>query len=722
MTSNRSLLFCWFAATGAALCGQSAPNDEPSGAIALSTGINPAAPGGADAAVFDNVGATDTAGYAACDAFQPRRDVYFTYVAEHTGHTVFSLCKPAGLAGGTLRKASILVYNAAGTILLGCDEGACSEWDENLSACHFSTVINVTYLIRVGSKSGNNSGPSLPPATGSFRVTISKVQAVADACASAVPLPAAEGAIAGSTIGITPGGGLPASACGAGLSDVWYAFTPPSDGWFAIDAEVPRLSVGSAPLNPLAVLSQLRLFDAAAGCGALVEVACDSFSPYLSAPVVGGTPYLVALGRDPAVFGGRFLSTWRFVPAPPPNDACSAAIPVVPGVQYGTTFGATAGADLASSPPAEDVWYAYAAPVGGLVYAWGVGAAVTACVGACGSLSLVGLGNGTPAHPVRFEAAAGTTYYFRCYRNLASGGFEAFDDAFRFTLMAEAPPAPNPTAATAIELFDGVNPVPPDGAPGAFFTNLNGAVEISMAPFPIPSPEPVVWFRHVATAEGLLVETCPAPGFDAGGAFGPVVAVFEDLGGAPGAFVANGAPECDGGCRVSFLTDPGQAFLFRLTTNTPDSAIALGAGTFRLRVRHAARGFILPGCGMSATATSLTGPPPILGTSFNLNVSHVAINTPTVTLFASTCPAAPIPVWVGGMTCDAYVDVFSTAFVVLATQATTPCNCSSWSATIPLTLPADPALDAVRLCLQAGWANPAGFVFLSSGLEAVLGA
>jgi hypothetical protein len=709
LSSIRVCVLCWWAATAAALCGQAPVNDEPSGAIALASGVNPSAPAGADSAFFSNQGATDSVGLTTCHPQQPQRDVFFTYVAEHTGHTVFSLCRPAGMVPGTLVAARIHVYNSAGTILLGCDYGACAGFDDDgLSACHFSTVVNVTYLIRVGSHESNER-----PTPGTFRVVVVKSETPADACASATPLPSLDGAVSGTTVGCTAVG-LPSSACNSVIPsapDVWYSFTPTSNGFFAAAVEIVRLSAGTATLDSFLTMRQARLFDASAGCGALVEISCGAQFPELGAAVVAGTPYLVAIGKDAASFGGRFLLSTRFVPTAQANDACANATPIAAGTTDGQTFGATVGDVPGSTSP--DVWYAFTASHTGPVVAWALSSTSQLAVysGSCGALAAYGVGQGVPFSPSRFFAFAGATYLLRVARFPTPVGFPEPPDAFSLTLIADAP-ASNATVATPLEIFDGLNP--PVGDPP--LTTLGGEIDVTTATGAV---EPVVWLRHVATTDGLLLETCTSPG----SVEKPRFTVFADLGGVPGASLGSSATFCDGGALSSFLVNAGSAYLIRMTTGSAMTAAVRTAGTFTLYVRHIATGAVFPPCNIPGTFPSLTGTLPLIGAPVLLTARFLPPDATSVTFFGGLCPAAPFSISAGPGNgfCLVHVDAFDPSFFVLATVPVVSVPGNTTTGLLPLVIPPDPTLDGARVCLQAGGSSFQAPLFLTTGLEAVLG-
>jgi hypothetical protein len=147
-------------------------------------------------------------------------------------------------------------------------------------------------------------------------------------------------------------------------------------------------------------------------------------------------------------------------PAPPANDACSAATPISDGTTPGTTFLSTynpADGTSACDPTGNDVWYSYTATLNGTlsirtctsaidtvvsVHPTPCGGAAIACNDDCG-----GSPCGAPASCLTVSIASGTTYLIRVSdKSIGTGG------TFNLTLSSALA---NDTCATAIPITCG---------------------------------------------------------------------------------------------------------------------------------------------------------------------------------------------------------------------------------------------------------------------------
>jgi hypothetical protein len=95
---------------------------------------------------------------------------------------------------------------------------------------------------------------------------------------------------------------------------------------------------------------------------------------------------------------------------------------------------------------------------------------------------------------------------------------------------AEAQAPSNNGCSTPLVVFDGVNPQPPNGTSGQYFTNV-GATNSSTSSFPIECGAAFnkdVWFEYTASRTGTYsIRTCTPSGFTAGSLTETVIAVYD---------------------------------------------------------------------------------------------------------------------------------------------------------------------------------------------------
>jgi hypothetical protein len=114
-------------------CAPLLGNDECAGAIPLSDGVNPSAPAGASGATYSNVGATESAGFAASAACTSSAlntgtsDVFFSYTSSVDGVVRVSLCTPAGFSVGSLSDTVLEVYPSTACPSGGVPALACND-------------------------------------------------------------------------------------------------------------------------------------------------------------------------------------------------------------------------------------------------------------------------------------------------------------------------------------------------------------------------------------------------------------------------------------------------------------------------------------------------------------------------------------------------------------------------------------------------------------------
>lgn len=349
----RAIPLFLLAAILAPTAGAQAPaNDDCSGAIPISAGVNPQPPTGS-ANFFSNFGATVSAGYPneiACGvAYGMTNDVFFAYTAPTTTFVSFSVETPPGFGPGTLSDAMISVHTAD-----SCPDGApslgCAGGPFGNPTLLTAVMGGATYYLRVGAW-----GYFTP--TGTFRVTVTENAAAPnDDCASALPLGPADAdgatsALSDSTLATLTA--IPGVYAGLSLVDVWFSYAPPQ----TVSAYL------HSPTNDAPFVEILS-----GNCAGMTSLALAS---YVTAPVTlqaGQTYYLRAM-RSPGAQSGPFQITLHTKPI---NDEPAAALPLSDGLNpnapngsaasYFTNRGATAtpsGPGVAGSN--HDVFFTYVA-------------------------------------------------------------------------------------------------------------------------------------------------------------------------------------------------------------------------------------------------------------------------------------------------------------------------------------------------------------------------
>jgi hypothetical protein len=298
-----------------------------------------------------------------------------------------------------------------------------------------------------------------------------------DAFAAALAIAGDRGSVEGANAGATKEPGEPAHAGNAGGASVWFRWTAPRDGQFAV-------ATGQSDFDTL-----LAVYTGP-GLGALAPVAADDDSgpgptSEVSFRAAGGTVYHVAvdgfLGKV-----GRVALDWRPAPA---NDNFADA-QTVEG-EGGTTKSPGTGATKEAGEPSHagegeadrSVWFRWTAPatlrVGFVVR--GDADRVAAYTGTTlDTLTRVGSQGGR--WPV-FDATAGATYHL------------AVEGAGRETVLLWQPGPPNDDFAEAAAIA---------GASGRVRGSTVAATRQAGEPRHGPGSRASVWYRWRAPRNGLL--------------------------------------------------------------------------------------------------------------------------------------------------------------------------------------------------------------------------
>jgi hypothetical protein len=353
---------------------QTPPNNNCTGPIGVSVGVNPASPLGASGNVYTNVNATTSTSFpaeTACGDGSPfTLDVFFTYTAAASGSTTVQTCTPPGFAPGTLLDSMVAVYAASacpsGSPSLACGDESCNG---SLSSAVFTAVVGTSYLIRVGSWNGAS--------TGTFYLTI-LVPVTNNECSSAVPVdlgvnPSAPAGLTGSTfsnVGATTSSGFPPeSVCAGGgalTEDVFFTYTSAVDGPTTVATCTPP-GFASGSLGD----SMIAVYESSACSAGAPSIACDDQGcgnlSQTTFTATAGATYLVRVGSwDGDGVGSFYLTISHPTPS---NDEPTGALVLSDGVNPSppagsttlyTNVGASSSASyLGATVMSRDVFFSY---------------------------------------------------------------------------------------------------------------------------------------------------------------------------------------------------------------------------------------------------------------------------------------------------------------------------------------------------------------------------
>lgn len=199
-------------------------------------------------------------------------------------------------------------------------------------------------------------------------------------------------------------------------------------------------------------------------------------------------------------------------------------------------------------------------------------------------------------------------------------------------VVAQAPA--NDGCSTATPVFDGVNPIAPEGFSGNRFTNVgatnSGGYGVDCVAATHFNKD--VWFTYVSSLTGFVsVGTCTPAGFSAGTLIDTTLAVYA-IGSCPGGATALACNDdaCTNLSSVTFAAQQGQSYLIRV-----GSWSTTASGTFYLTV---APQMPNDACGAASTldvGTSAGSPVYTLGTTYAMT------NTPNL-LACGPVPSADV--------------------------------------------------------------------------------
>jgi hypothetical protein len=255
---------------------------------------------------------------------------------------------------------------------------------------------------------------------------------------------------------------------------VWFTFTATETRWLDISA-----SLGGYPPATIAVFS--------GSPGSLTQVACNQNQVTYVAQ--SGTTYYFMVQPAYGLPGGQLTFSADWGPAPPVNDDFANAT-IITGLPFSTTEDTT-GATQAPDDPycygaGGTVWFQFTPTASARLEinltASDYPARVSVFTGTRGNLSTVACGDTT--EDLRFNAAAGTTYYFM-FDNLYYG---YNGGQLNFTVSLAPPPPPNDDFDNATV----ISTVPYSNTEDT--SDATSAVDDPNC-FTLPGSDPTVWYK-----------------------------------------------------------------------------------------------------------------------------------------------------------------------------------------------------------------------------------
>ena len=320
------------------------------------------------------------------------KDVFYTFTPGSTGFYTFSLC-------GSDFDTTVAVMTACGAAaanVVACNDDASPTCGLNGESRINAVALTggVTYIVRVAGYG------TTAPDSGNFILSVGAAATppANDSCASAASfsIPGAGGTVSGTCVDATQDGDSTCDETGYTAVDVYYSFTPSSNGpWqFALcNTSVPwdtivsvhasgcpvNATVGTAAGNQIA--STLN-----GGCGDEGCSVDNGLSIINSLPLVSGTLYTIRVAPyssdddwwGPDVLPQAFTLTVTDVGgiAPPANDSCAAPTIInsasLPAAITGNSTAATASTAGNGVPTAscsfdtsdtKDVWFSFSPSV-----------------------------------------------------------------------------------------------------------------------------------------------------------------------------------------------------------------------------------------------------------------------------------------------------------------------------------------------------------------------
>ena len=406
----------------------STPPPGPANDLCANAAVLPVSTSSAcgNAAMGTTSGATITAG-GTCTGTTP--DVWYTFTPTTTG--------------GYALNVTEIFETGTGTTYVALYSGACGGLTQIGTSCTSTSLqalltANVTYYVSVRYTATNGTyvdfslcGYELPAGPANDACTSPSVLPLSSSSACATPAMGTTQSAVPSSVG----------ACSSTTPDVWYTFTPPTSGGYAITV--------TSTFNSSTGVTYATLYSGT--CGALTQFGTSCTTTTVSAALTGGETYYVNV-RYTLTTGAysNFNLCAYALPAPPANDICAnaAVLPVstssaCANAVAGTTQNALATQSGVCSTTTPDVYYAFTPTSSGVhvftvaeTFDSGTGSTYVALYsGSCGALTQIG----TSCSSTTLSAAltAGVTYYVTVRYTLTTGAYA------NFTLCGyELPPPP----------------------------------------------------------------------------------------------------------------------------------------------------------------------------------------------------------------------------------------------------------------------------------------
>lgn len=308
----------------------------------------------------------------------------------------------------------------------------------------------------------------------------------------------------GTTVNATSSG-VSAPSCGGDPDDdVWYTFIAPSSNVTVTAQATSGIDIVLACYQDNSCLTpaQVNCIDNTLAAGTEIM--------NLTGLSIGNTYRIRVFDKNTASYG-TFNICVTYVPPPPANDNCIAAITLTPGVSCVNTTGTVENATLSTPATScggnanDDVWYKFVASSTSVditgVGALGMDIVIELLSGTCGSLSNLACANlsGSGGTEVISQGGLtiGATYYIRVYDYGAGYPANGSFDICVVNQVVLYPPPANDICANAISLTSNPSCIPVSGSTlGATNSGLAGSLCSGF----VANPDDDVWYSFVATS------------------------------------------------------------------------------------------------------------------------------------------------------------------------------------------------------------------------------
>ncbi len=428
-------------------------------------------------------GATASAQTTTCNATFDDDDVWYSFVATGTTHSV----SISNVAGNNTNLYHSIYAGTCGSI------GAPIVCEDNNSSLLTNLTAGTTYFVRIYT-SGTTSG-----ANTTFSVCITTLTSP---CATPTNI-ASCGTSVSTTFASGAGGLFGSSACGFTTSapEKIFTFTPPTTGVYSINQ---GSSFGYIDYQFRPVSS---------GCGSTGWTCIGDITGAGSAgaSMTGGVQYYILLDPE-STAGGNVTFTIGCAPPTPANDNCTGAYPVTPSAGItcsspvgGTIAGATASTqtNTCGGTADDDVWYSFvASSTSHSVTITNVTGSTTdlyhsVYAGTCGSVGAP-IACSDPNTSGIFGLTIGNTYFIRIFSYTGTSG-----QTTTFSVCVITPPPTGPCGNPTSNDFCS-NPATLTQSAGTFSSSTSGLYTAdqpgNVSSVFCGSIENNSWYSFIATA------------------------------------------------------------------------------------------------------------------------------------------------------------------------------------------------------------------------------